>query len=136
MPSYVLKVTKFLGKVSQFEFLVMTEKNIFAYKLFLINFLCENCNPPEKIHSPPPFRKFGWRFNLSPPAERRGGAAHRPLPTNCLSMFDHFVRLALKGLIASFTGQLDCVRQKTCFRCFVVLEILIIGSYFIQYLFR
>ena len=30
------KVTKFLGKVSQFKFLVMTEKNIFAYKLFLL----------------------------------------------------------------------------------------------------
>ena len=56
-PSYLLKVTKFLGKISQFEFLVMTEKNIFAYKLFLsLNisdfnlFLCENCNPPEKSH--------------------------------------------------------------------------------------
>ena len=35
IPSYLLKVTKFLGKISQFEFLVMTEKNIFAYKLFL-----------------------------------------------------------------------------------------------------
>ena len=33
--SYLLKVTKFLVKISQFEFLVMTEKNIFAYKLFL-----------------------------------------------------------------------------------------------------
>ena len=38
----------------QFEFLVMTEKNIFAYKLFLsLNisdfnfFLCENCNLPQ-----------------------------------------------------------------------------------------
>ena len=52
MPSYLLKVTKFLGKLFQFEFLVMTEKRIFAYKLFLsLNisdfnlFLCENCNP-------------------------------------------------------------------------------------------
>ena len=34
-PSYLLKVTEFLVKVSQFEFLFMTEKNIFAYKLFL-----------------------------------------------------------------------------------------------------
>ena len=34
-PSYLLKVTKFLVKISQFEFLVMTEKNIFVYKLFL-----------------------------------------------------------------------------------------------------
>ena len=34
IPSYLLKVTKSLGKLSQFEFLVMTE-NIFTYKLFL-----------------------------------------------------------------------------------------------------
>ena len=34
-PSYLLKVTKFLVKTSQFEFLVMTEKNIFVYKLSL-----------------------------------------------------------------------------------------------------
>ena len=60
IPSYLLKVTKFLGKISQFKFLVMTEKNIFAYKLLSLNisdfnvFLCENCNPPEK-KSPPSF---------------------------------------------------------------------------------
>ena len=30
-PSYLLKVTKFLVNISQFEFLVMTEKNIFVY---------------------------------------------------------------------------------------------------------
>ena len=35
MPSYLSKVTKFFGKIPQFEFLVMTEKNIFGYKLFL-----------------------------------------------------------------------------------------------------
>ena len=35
IPSYLLKVTKFVVKISQFEFLVMTEKNIFVYKLFL-----------------------------------------------------------------------------------------------------
>ena len=34
-PSYILTVTKFLVKIFQFEFLVMTEKNIFAY---IINF--------------------------------------------------------------------------------------------------
>ena len=32
--SYVLKVTKFLVRISQFEFLVMTEKNIFGYNFF------------------------------------------------------------------------------------------------------
>ena len=53
-PSYLLKLTKFLDEISQFEFSVMTEKNIFAYKLFLqLNildfglFLRENCNPSE-----------------------------------------------------------------------------------------
>ena len=34
-PSNLLKVTKFLVKISQFEFFVMTEKNIFVYQLFL-----------------------------------------------------------------------------------------------------
>ena len=35
-PSFLLKVTKFLLKISQLEFLVMTEKNTFAYKLFFV----------------------------------------------------------------------------------------------------
>ena len=34
-PSYLSKVTKFLVKVSQFEFLVTTEQRILVYKLFL-----------------------------------------------------------------------------------------------------
>ena len=33
-PSHLLKVTKFLVEISQFKFLVMTEKNIFIYKFF------------------------------------------------------------------------------------------------------
>ena len=32
---YLLKVTKFLVEISQFELLVITEKNSFVYKLFL-----------------------------------------------------------------------------------------------------
>ena len=56
--SYLLKVTKFLVKISQFEFLVMTEKNIFAYKLFLSSnisdfnyfFFVELAAPPKKSH--------------------------------------------------------------------------------------
>ena len=49
-PFYLLKVTKFLLKFSQFEFLVMIEKNIFVYKLFLsLN------TSTEKSYSPPPF---------------------------------------------------------------------------------
>ena len=34
-PSYIVKVTKLLVKISQFEFIDMTDKNIFAFKLFL-----------------------------------------------------------------------------------------------------
>ena len=85
------KVTRFLGQISQFEFLVMTEKNIFAYKLFFsLNisdfnlFLCENCiplkkspslsqQPPLKVEvlsSPPPFLKI-WLEAQTPC--RKGG---------------------------------------------------------------
>ena len=93
IPSYLLKVTKFLSKISQFEFLVMTEKNIFAYKLFLsLNishfnlFFIRHLQLPLKKFTPffpatpskswgsvepPTFWKFGWRFN--PPAERGEG---------------------------------------------------------------
>ena len=80
---FLLQVTKFLVKISEFEFLVMTEKNIFADKLFLLLhisdfnlFLCENCNPLKshpllpsnlplrvKVLSSPSFWKFGWKFN-------------------------------------------------------------------------
>ena len=87
IPSYLLKVTKFLGKISQFDFLVMTEKNNFAYKpfsplnisdfnqLFMWQF-----QPPWKITpsfpatpskswgpvKPHAFWKFGWRLNPLP----------------------------------------------------------------------
>ena len=95
MPSYLLKVTKFLDKISKFEFLVMTEKNIFAYKLFLsLNISDFNLffvwklqlplkkgtslfpsNPPLKVEilSNFPFWKFGWRFNPPPPPHRKWG---------------------------------------------------------------
>ena len=33
--SHLLKVTKFLAKISRFKFLVITEKNMFVYKLLL-----------------------------------------------------------------------------------------------------
>ena len=33
--SYLLKGIELFVKISQFEFLVMTEKNIFVYELFL-----------------------------------------------------------------------------------------------------
>ena len=95
IPSYLLKVTKFLDKISQFEFLAMREKNIFACKLFLslnisdFNLFMWKFHPPPppypvKSHLPPSrqplskswglvkplsFGKFGWRLN-PPPAER------------------------------------------------------------------
>ena len=54
-----LKVTKFSVKISQFEFLVMPERNIFVYKLFLLLnisdfslFLCKSYNLPGKKSLP------------------------------------------------------------------------------------
>ena len=96
---YLLKLTKFWGKISQFEFIVMTEKNIFAYKhFFLLNisdfntFLCENYNPlPEKCHpllslqnplklkilSHLPCSNFLWMFNSPlPPTPAEWGRGH------------------------------------------------------------
>ena len=76
-PSYFLKVTKFLVKISQFKFVVITEKHS-VYNLFMVLnisdvslFLCKTaCNlsfknsPPLKLRScqGPPFWKFGWRL--------------------------------------------------------------------------
>ena len=51
--SYLLKVTEFFVKISQFECLViMTEKYFCLQNIFI--FLCENCtpSPPEKKSSP------------------------------------------------------------------------------------
>ena len=81
--SYLLKVTKFLVKISQFEFLVMTEKNIFAYKLFLSSnisdfnyFLKPPCSqqPPLKVEvlSSPPFLKIWFTSPPTPPPAERG----------------------------------------------------------------
>ena len=91
MPSYLLKVTKLLVRISQFEFLVM--KNIFVYKLFLSLdissfslFLYKNCNLPLKkvtplfpsnptvkieVLSSPPLLKIGWK--VQPPSRKGGG---------------------------------------------------------------
>ena len=93
-PSYLLKVTKFLVKISQFKFLVITEKNISVYKLFFalnisdfIFFFFVKLQP----HSPSPllkklpslqvivlsslpFWKFGRRFN--PPSRKEGCALY------------------------------------------------------------
>ena len=83
-PSYLFKKTKFLVKISQFEFLVMTKKNISVYKLFLpLNIsdfslfvcfffvcVCENCNPPPfpspSLNYPPLF------LHPTPPSQNWG----------------------------------------------------------------
>ena len=55
-PSHFLKVTKALIKIYQFKFLVMTEKTIFVYKLFLslntadLIFYVKTTITPEKVH--------------------------------------------------------------------------------------
>ena len=56
-PSYLLKVTKRLVKISQFEFLFMTKQGILVYKLFLsLNipdfslFFIEKLQPPLPSH--------------------------------------------------------------------------------------
>ena len=81
IPCYLLKVTKFLGKVSQFEFSVMSEKNIFAYKLFLsLNisdfnlFLWENWNILLKKVTPsfPATPSKSWG-PVKPPHLQKGG---------------------------------------------------------------
>ena len=78
------KVSKFLVKISQFKFLVMTEKIFFVYKLFLsLNisdfslFFMQKLQPPSKevmILLSPPFWKFSRRLNS--PAEIGGEVVH------------------------------------------------------------
>ena len=99
--SYLLKVIKFLVKISQFEFLVMTEKKIFVYKhfvhqifqisfhfVFFFFFFVKLKSPLEKKVTPSfpatplsklkssqvsPFWKFGRKFN---PSSRKEGGVH------------------------------------------------------------
>ena len=66
IPSYLLIVTKFLVKISQFEFLVMTEKNIFAYKLFL-SLNISDCNLFFMWKLQPPLKKVAPLFPSNPP---------------------------------------------------------------------
>ena len=48
--SYFYTVIKFSVKISHFEYLVMTEKNIFVYKLFCQFKFYVKSSPPEKGH--------------------------------------------------------------------------------------
>ena len=95
-----------MGKISQFEFLIMTEKNIFAYKFFLsLNisdfiFYVKIATPHERNHpslsqqpplkvkvlSSPPFWKFGWRLNT--PLKKGGGAHYESMCPNMPFLID------------------------------------------------
>ena len=67
IPSYLLKVTKLLGKTSQFEFVIMTEKNIFAYRIFLsLNISDFNLFFMRTMPSPPPWKKSSPLSQQSP----------------------------------------------------------------------
>ena len=111
-PSYLLKVTKFFVKISQFEFLVMTEKNIFVYKLFchwifqiLIYFYVKIATPLKKVtpflRNPPlkvevlsshPFLKIWLEVQPPPPTHSIKGRVHTmatPHPTAPHSMYTH-----------------------------------------------
>ena len=62
-------------------------------------------------HSLVIFKVFLVIFNIMP--ERVNPLAPTPQqPTNCLSMFDHFVGLALKGLKCSWTYYLQYNQKK------------------------
>ena len=102
-PILSFKVTKFLVKISRFEFLVMTEKIFlfifFCHQIFLTSFyfFCKIATSPLKKLSPlfqqppplkleglssPPFWKFGRR--LTPPLPSRKGGAHYEVVTPML----------------------------------------------------
>ena len=78
IPSYLLKVTIVLGKISQFEFLVMTEKNIFAYKLFLsLNISDLNLFFMWQLqHPPPPLKNVTPPLSQQPPSKNWGPFKH------------------------------------------------------------
>ena len=92
---YLLKITKFLVKIPHFEFLAMTEKNIFVYKPFLTSnfqlliyfYVKIATHPLKKVTISFPaihlyrlrsfqaltFGKFGWWFSAPlPPCRTRG----------------------------------------------------------------
>ena len=86
-PSHLLKVTKFLVKISQFKFLVMTKKNSFVYKLFLllnisdfslVCLLCKICTTPPPPY-PPPRKKSHPSFQ-QPPSKNWDPVKPSPLP--------------------------------------------------------
>ena len=87
-PYHLLKATKLLIKISRFKFLVMTEKNIFVYKLFLsfnisdfsLFFMSRLQSSLKKVtvsHQPP---SKNWDPVKPPLTENLGGGSTAPPP--------------------------------------------------------
>ena len=85
--SYLLKVTKFLLKISQFEFLAMTEKNTFAYKPFLSLNISDFNNFYVKTATPlPPLKKVTSLFPSNSPLKVEALSSSLPLFENWLEV--------------------------------------------------
>ena len=87
IPSFKGNYSQILVKICQFKFLVMTEKNIFIYKLFLLLnisgfslFFMQKLQPSEKNSPPlswqPPIFSFSeiWLEAQLPMSREEGGA--------------------------------------------------------------
>ena len=71
-----------MGKIYHFEFLVMTEKNIFAYKLLLsLNMSDSDLFFMWKLQPPPPWKKSP-HLSQQPPSESWGLVKPPPLFAN------------------------------------------------------
>ena len=99
-PILSFKITKLLVKFSQFEFLVMTEKHIFAYKLFFsLNIsdfslsFCKKCILLKKVTP---------LFSSNPPLKVE--VLPSPLPPPCL----------FKNLVG---GSTPCTAERGCTLC-------------------
>ena len=112
-PTYLLKVTKFLVKISHFEFLVMTEKNIFVHKLFFslnildfsLSFFKNNCNLPSLKKATPfllasPLSKL--RSCQAPLFENLVGGSTPPSRRGC-ALCDFWLKLGTMD-VTSRTG--------------------------------
>ena len=84
-PYYLLKVTKFLLKIFLFEFLVMTDKNIFLFIYtnflslnlsLLVYFLCKYCGPLEKGHTSFPANPSKNWGTVKPPLSEHFSSNH------------------------------------------------------------
>ena len=112
-PSYLLKVNKFLIKISQFEFLVITEKNIFAHKLFFFITRPLSQQPhsnswgPVKPPSPPHFENLA--AGSTPPPTKEGGYT---LYAICPFLTDAFLNVCGTMSVPMLTSPLQICHLK------------------------